>query len=89
VSTLLGVAFGHYDLQTLLRQTSFCGDFSEKERIPINYDARRSLLNNTEQTVANIDPETLRKVARNTLKGWMLVFEKVMDIFSICCKAVL
>jgi hypothetical protein len=28
-----------------------------------------------EQIVARIDPKTLRKVTRNTLKGWMLVFE--------------
>jgi hypothetical protein len=27
-----------------------------------------SVKHNTEQTVANTDPETLRKVARNTLK---------------------
>jgi uncharacterized metal-binding protein len=38
---------------------------------------------NTEQTVSIIDPEILREVSQNTL---MLIFEKVVDIFSICCK---
>jgi hypothetical protein len=67
VSAQLGVAFGHGDLHTLPRQTSFCGDFSKKEFIRTTHEAWRSW-NNTEQTVAKIDTETLRKVARNTLK---------------------
>jgi hypothetical protein len=46
------------------------------------------LKHNTEQAVASIDPETLREIARNILKGWMLVFEKEVDIFSISRKAV-
>jgi hypothetical protein len=62
-----------------------------RERVHSN-DPRslKELKHNIEQTVANIGPEALRKVTRNTLKkGWMLVFKKLVDIFSICCKAVL
>jgi hypothetical protein len=43
---------------------------------------------NTEQTVANTDPETLHKLARNT-KMAVNVFEEVVGIFRISCKAVL
>jgi hypothetical protein len=37
---------------------------------------------NTEQHVANTDPEIFTEL-------WMLVFEKMVDISSICCKSVL
>jgi hypothetical protein len=62
-----GVAFGHRELQTLPRQTSLCGDFSKKV-YTINPRSLEELKHNIEQAVANIDPETLREVARNTLK---------------------
>jgi hypothetical protein len=50
VSTLLGVAFGHCDLQTLTDQTSFSMDFSKKEFIRITHEAE--LNHSIEQTVA-------------------------------------
>lgn len=37
---------------------------------------------NTEQNVANIDPEAIRKVERNTLKIWMLIFASAFKLFS-------
>lgn len=39
-----------------------------------------------EQNVVNINPETLHK---NIKKEWMLVFQEVEDIFSVCYEAVL
>jgi hypothetical protein len=40
-----------------------------KERVCSNNPlSLEELKHNTEQTITNIDPETLRKVARNTLK---------------------
>jgi hypothetical protein len=42
-SVLLVVAFGHRDLCTLHRQTSFCGDFSKKELIRMTREARRDI----------------------------------------------
>jgi hypothetical protein len=60
-----------------------------KERMNSNNPQSLEVLKlNIQHIVANNDPETLRKITRNTLKGWMLVFEKVVGIFSICCKAV-
>jgi hypothetical protein len=41
-----------------------------------------------EHNVASTGPEILRKVARNTLKIADFFSEKVIEIFSICCKAV-
>jgi hypothetical protein len=54
-----------------------------------HYFATKSFAAVREHTVANIDPETLRKVARNTLKRVDAFFQKVVDIFSIRCVAVL
>jgi hypothetical protein len=63
VSAMLGVAFGHRDLQTFPRQTSFCEDFTKK-----NYSntprSLEKLKHITEQNVANSNPETLSKVPR-------------------------
>jgi hypothetical protein len=59
--------------------------YSLAERVSI-----LELKHNTEQTVASIDQETLRKVARKTLKRVdACIFDKVVDIFSICCEAIL
>jgi hypothetical protein len=44
----------------------------------------KELKHNTEQTVANTDTKNF-EAARNTQRGCILVFEKVVDIFSICC----
>jgi hypothetical protein len=55
-----------------------------KERVYSNNPRYlQELKHNTEHNAANTDPDTLRKVARNALKGQMLVFEKAVDIFSI------
>jgi hypothetical protein len=76
VSALLGMTFGHCSLHT-----SFCGDFSEKEFIWIMHKAWRNW-----STILN----KLHFAESHEIhyKGWMLVFQKVVDIFSICCKAV-
>jgi hypothetical protein len=42
VSALLGVAFGHRNLQTLPRHTYFCGDLSKKGFIQITQEAWRN-----------------------------------------------
>jgi hypothetical protein len=44
---------------------------------------------NTEETVANPDPETRRKIARNTLKSMDACLWEGDDIFNICYKAIL
>jgi hypothetical protein len=67
VSALFSVAFGHRDLQILPSQTSFCRDFSKKEFIRTTHEAWKNW-NNIEQTVANTDPETPRKVAQKHTK---------------------
>lgn len=60
-----------------------------KERVYCyNQRSLEKLKRSVEQTVANTEPEILRKDTRNTLIARMLVFE-VMNIFDICCKAVL
>jgi hypothetical protein len=46
----------------------------------------KELEHRVKQTVATSDQETLRKVAPNTLKRVCVVFEEVVDIFSICRK---
>ena len=38
-----------------------------------------------EQTVADSDENNLRKDAKDTVKGWMPIFKKVGDIFSMDC----
>jgi hypothetical protein len=63
-SALLGVAFGHHNIQTLHRETSFSGDFSKKK---VHLNNPRSLEEfkynkPTEQTFGNTDPETLRTI---------------------------
>jgi hypothetical protein len=66
-----------------LTQSDFlmCGFL--KERFYSN-NPRRSeeMRHNTEQNVANIDPEAIRKVERNTLKIWMLIFASAFKLFS-------
>jgi hypothetical protein len=44
---------------------------------------------NIKHTVANTDIKTLGIFARTHSKGGCLFFEKVVDIFNICCAAVL
>jgi hypothetical protein len=38
---MLGVAFGHPNMETSQHQTFFCEEFSKNEPIPINRGARR------------------------------------------------
>jgi hypothetical protein len=76
------MAFGHHDLQTFPRQTPFCGDWSN--RVYLNNPR------NMEEPKHNTEPETLGKVAWKTLNRVdNFVFEKLVDIFRICCKAIL
>jgi hypothetical protein len=62
-SALLGVAFGHRDLQLHF----FLWGFLKEGVYLINPRSFEELKYNTEHTVANNDAETLRKVARNIL----------------------
>jgi hypothetical protein len=73
VSKLLGVAFGHSDLRTLLCQTSFSADFLKKDFIPITREAWRNR-DITEQNVTSIDPKTLRDLALSALGRRTFVF---------------
>jgi hypothetical protein len=59
----------------------FCGDFSKKvfSNNPLSLE---ELKHNIEQTVANIDPEKLRKVARNKLKCVDACFREVGGYFQ-------
>jgi hypothetical protein len=60
LSTLLNVAFGHHDLQTLPCQTYFCGDLSKNElNNPRSLEELKHII---ELTVDNIDLETLCKL---------------------------
>jgi hypothetical protein len=80
VSALLGVAFGHRDLRTLIRQTSFCG-ISQIVH-PNNPRSLEELKHSIEQTVAIIGPETLFRVARKTLKKGECLSSKRWGTFS-------
>jgi hypothetical protein len=79
VSALLGTVFGHLDIQTSPRHTSFCGDFSKKDFIRITHDAWRNL-NTILNRLLPAQPETLRTVALNALKWVDVVLKKVEDV---------
>jgi hypothetical protein len=64
VSILLGVDFGHRDLPSHFVLWGFLKEIVYSN-IPRSFE---KLKHNTEQTSANIYPETLRKVAQYTLK---------------------
>jgi hypothetical protein len=68
---------------------SYSGDYSKVRIYSNNSLSLGKLEHDIEQTLANIDPEKFRRVARNRLKKAMLVFEKVVDISSVYCKTVL
>jgi hypothetical protein len=89
MSVLLGVAFGHRDLQTLTRQTSSCRSVSKKEVIRITHEVWRKWNLILNRLLPTLTQKHFAKSHGTHWKGWMLVFEKVVDIFSICHKAVL
>jgi hypothetical protein len=64
----LGVAFGHRDLRTLLHQDVFLRGCLEEKVYSSISRSLAEMTQNTERTVASVDPKTLQKVARNTLK---------------------
>jgi hypothetical protein len=78
VSALWGVAFGHRDIQTLTPRCFFPSGFLD-ERLYSNGPRSLELLKyGIEQTIANTDPETLRKFPRYILERLMLVLEIVL-----------
>jgi hypothetical protein len=84
----LGVAFGHCDLQTSPRQTSV--RIFQRNSLLEQTSMLGEIKHNIQQTVANTNPDTLRKVVQNTLNSVGVVFQMVVvDNFGICCKAVL
>lgn len=62
----MAAAFGHVDFQTLPRQTSV--ELLKETDYSNNSRTSEEIKHNTDQTVANINPETLRKFVRNTMK---------------------
>lgn len=65
---MLSMASSHRNLQTSLNHTPSCGISQTEEFIWMNCEAWKNWKKNTEQTVANTDTETFRKVARLHLK---------------------
>jgi hypothetical protein len=68
VSILLGLAFGHCNLQTILCQPFLWG-FLKESIYSNNPQNLEELKNSIEQTVANIVLEPLHIVAHETLKS--------------------
>jgi hypothetical protein len=68
MSELLGTAFGHRRSADLTLSDFFLWEFIKERVYSNNPRSLEEPKHSTEQTVASTDPETLRKVARNTLK---------------------
>jgi hypothetical protein len=67
MSALLGVAFGHRDLQTSLHQTSLCGHFSKKDFTWVTYGTWRKRITVLNTLLPTLDPETVLNTLLPTL----------------------
>jgi queuine/archaeosine tRNA-ribosyltransferase len=88
VSALLGVALATA-ISRLYPSQLLSVEISQRKSLFERHKNLEEMKQNVEQSVASIYPDTLSKVTRNTLRRRKRVFEKMVDIFSICSKAVL
>jgi ketosteroid isomerase-like protein len=67
----------------IFTNTFFCGDFSKKKVYLNNPRSSEEVKHNIEQTVANTDPETLRKVVDACLREAGGHFQHLLQSCSV------